>query len=1128
MDIARWLQDLGLSQYEQAFRDNAVDAETLARLTPDDLKEIGVSAVGHRRKLLDAIADLNSAAETAAGNGSGPSGRRSAGPVPASLPHADAERRQLTVMFCDLAGSTILARMLDPEEYRAILSAYHRVCSETIARFDGFVAKYMGDGVLAYFGYPRAHEDEAGRAVRAGLALAENVTRVAVPAGLERLSARVGIATGRVVVGDLIGTGSSQEQSVAGETPNLAARLQALAPPGGVVIAPSTRRLLGSEFALVDLGPQDLKGFTEPLPVWQVRATRAVESRFEAHRTSAAPLIGRTEELAILRRCWERARGHEGQAVLLSGEAGIGKSRVARGLCNSVGSEPHTRLQYQCSPFFSNSPLHPFAEQIERAAGLRHEDTSEERLTKFEALLAQATDDVPAIAPLLATMLSMPLGERYAVPVHDPQRERDLTIEALITYILGLARRQPLLLVMEDVHWADPTTLEVIDQLIDRVASERALLLITSRPEFDAKWQGRPTFVLISLSRLTPRETTALAHEIAGQAELPEAVIQQILERTDGVPLFVEELTKAVLEGDLGAGSHGDPETVVPRAFAVPSTLHDSLMARLDRVPAAKAVAQQASVIGREFPYELLAAISPQTESDLRTELSRLVSSELIFANGVPPEATYAFKHALVRDAAYESLLKSRRRALHEQVADFLEESHPEVATRQPELLAYHLSEARRPERAVIYWRRAADDAARRQAHQEAIAHCMGGLEIVRAIEDQMERERHELELQVRLGNSATSAKGWSADEVGKALYRARELCEKVDNEGLLHPVLVGIFSFHVVKAELRTAETIGLELLALGEARNDRVPQVDGHKALLNARYKLGKFGAARKHFERGFSLYEESPWPAVLIERFDDPAPHLLVIGGCVLWALGYPDRARRAVADAIVRGHRGGHHLSTAHAVHMSGHLSELMDDWEGVRRANEETVALATEWGLSGIVQQVARRERLVAVALHCDREQMEYKRSHPQPGFARSLHDGVLARAYGRRGAPEEGLRIIDESLAWTEETGSRFFNAELYRIRAELLVRAGRTDEAERDYQSALQIACRQGARMWELRSACDLARLWRRQGRHGEARDLLAPVHGWFSEGVDIQELQRSKALLESLSAAAGQGSPD
>jgi class 3 adenylate cyclase/tetratricopeptide (TPR) repeat protein len=1089
VDVAQWLRSLGLAQYEQAFRDNAVDADTLPRLTSDDLKELGVHPVGHRRKLLDAIARLDGSPAHPANTG------------------AEAERRQLTVMFCDLVGSTALANALDPEEYRPILSAYHEACARTVTEFGGFVAKYMGDGVLAYFGYPQAHEDDAVRAVRAGLALTEAVARVPVLSGVAALRARVGAATGLVVVGDLVGAGSSQERSVVGETPNLAARLQSLAPPGAVVIAPATKRLLGNEFNLSDLGPQNLKGFAAPVAAWQVLGTSAVESRFEAHGTGDTPLIGRSDELRLLAQRWEQARSGGGQVAWLSGEAGIGKSRVAREFRALLRSEPHTDVQCQCSPFFSNSPLHPFVERIERDAGLRLDDTPGARLVKLETLLAQATDEVLAIAPAFAGMLSLPVGDRYGPSPYDPGQQRELTIEALIRYLLGLAQRRPLLLLIEDVHWADPTTLEIVDRLVGCVASERILLLITSRPEFSPGWSARPDVTLLPLAGLSQRQTTELAQAIAGRAELPADVFRQILKRTDGVPLFVEELTKAVLERESGA---------------VPATLHDSLMARLDRVPAVKAVAQQASVIGREFSYDMLAGINPQGEPGLRAALRQLVSAGLVSMRGTPAGATYTFKHALVRDVAYGSLLKSRRRELHARIVEVLERSYPDVVARQPELVAHHLSEARLAERAVPYWERAADQAAHRQAHQEAIAHCLRGLEMISLISDPGLRDRHELRLQVRLGNSATSAKGYSAPEVGKALYRAQDLCTELDNDELMHPILVGLFLYHVNKAELRTAEKLGVELLALGDARNDRVLQVDGHKTLLNARYKLGKFVEAQEHLEQGMRLYEEDPWPAALIEQFDDPGPHLLVIGGCVLWVRGYPECARRAVADAIALGHRGGHHLSTAHAVHLSGHLAELMDDWDGVRKANETTMALATEWDLSGLRHQVSLRERLVAVAVHADPEQMEFKRRHPQPGFARPLHDGVLARAYGRQGASEEGLQVIEESLAWAEETGSQFFDAELHRIRAGLLLRMQRTDKAERNYRKALAIARGQGAWMWALRAACDLAQMLCDHGGQVEARDLLVPIYGWFTEGFDVDDLQKAKALLESLSRRA------
>jgi tetratricopeptide (TPR) repeat protein len=920
---------------------------------------------------------------------------------------------------------------------------------------------------------------------------------------MDPLRARVGIATGLVVVGDLVGAGAAQEQSVVGETPNLAARLQTLAAAGAVVIAPATRRLLGGGFNLSDLGPQNLKGFAAPIETWQVLGTRVVESRFEARGTGDTPLIGRAEELRLLAQRWKQARGGNGQVALVTGEAGIGKSRVAREFRDHLQSEPRTDVQCQCSPYFTNSPLHPFAERIERDAGFRQDDTLDERLVKLEFLLAQTTDDVLTGVPVFATMLSIPIGDRYGPSPYDPGQQRELMMETLIGYLLGLAQRQPLLLLVEDVHWADPTTLEVMNRLIDRVASERVMLLITSRTEFSPAWSAPSHVMVIPLAGLSQNQTAELAEAIAGSAGLAADTFQKILERTDGVPLFVEELTKAVLEREAGA---------------VPATLHDSLVARLDRVPAAKAVAQQASVIGREFTYAMLAGINPQAEPSLHAALRQLISCGLVSMRGTPPDATYTFKHALVRDAAYGSLLKSRRQELHARIAEVLERGYADAVARQPELVAHHLSEARLPERAVIYWQRAADYAARRQAHQEAIAHCARGLEMVSLISDPGLRCRHELRLQVRLGNSATSAKGYSAPEVGTALYRARDLCTELGDEGPMHPILVGLYFFHANKAELRAAETLGVELLALGDARKDRVLQVDGHKTLLNARYKLGKFVEAQQHFEQGMRLYEENPWPAALIEQFDDPGPHLLVIGGCVLWVRGYPDRARRTVTDAITAGHRGGHHLSTAHAAHMSGHLAELMGDWDGVQKANEATMALATEWGLSGLRHQVALRERLVAVALHADPEQMAYKRRHPQPGFARPLHDGVLAWAYARRGAPEEGLQIIGESLAWAEETGSQFFDAELHRIRAGLLLRMRRIDKAEQCYGKALEVARGQGARMWELRAACDLAQMLRDHGQQAEARDLLAPIHGWFSEGFDVNDLQRAKALLEGL----------
>ena len=606
MDVGDWLRELGLAQYEQAFREHAVDADTLPRLTSDDLKELGIQVIGHRRKLLDAIARLKGST----------AGSVELRPTSAGQQYlvGAAERRRLTVLFCDLVNSTVLARTLDPEEYGDVLGAYRSICADTIGRFTGFLAKYMGDGVLAYFGYPQAHEDEASRAVRAGLTLVDEVSRLTAPGISERLQARVGIATGLVVVGDLIGAGSSQEQNVAGETPNLAARLQSLAPPGGVVIAPSTRLLLGSEFHLRDLGPQDLKGFLKPVPAWQVLGAHDVESRFAARVSGVSPLVDRADELNLLANRWQRAMRGEGQVALLSGEAGIGKSRLTRALDDvHLSTQAHARVQYQCSPLFSNSPLHPVLDQIQRAAGFRTDDTPTDRVTKLEALLSPATDRAMTVAPLIAEMVSVPL--RGQPSAHDPQRQKELTLKALTEYLLGLSRRQPLLILFEDAHWADPTTMELLDQLIERIASERILLLITFRPEFAVPWNGRRNVSLMALNRLAPSHATELVGAVAGSTQLPRDALAEILAKTDGVPLFIEEFTKAVLEGDSATEAEQKRLSSRRPPLIVPTTLHDSLMARLDRLPGAKTTAQLGAVIGREFQHRILAAISPQVQT---------------------------------------------------------------------------------------------------------------------------------------------------------------------------------------------------------------------------------------------------------------------------------------------------------------------------------------------------------------------------------------------------------------------------------------------------------------------------------------------------------------------------------
>jgi class 3 adenylate cyclase len=638
VDIAAWLRGLGLEQYEPAFRANEIDTRVLPSLTSEDLREIGVVPIGHRRRLLDAIATLNSPLPN-------PPGIRGEGGV-----WAQAERRQLTVMFCDLVGSTALSARLDPEDYREVIAAYHRTVAKIIADAGGYVSRYMGDGVLVYFGYPQAHEDDAERAVRAGLACVDAVGRLDVKS--LKLQARVGIATGLVVVGDVIGEGPAQEQSVVGETPNLAARLQALAQPETVVIATGTRRLLGDLFEYRDLGTIEVKGIAAPVAAWQVLYPSAVASRFEALRGSAlTPLIGRDEEIDLLLRRWARAQKGDGQVVLISGEPGIGKSRIAAELEVHLHAEPHIRLRYFCSPYHQDSALYPFIDQLGRASGFVRDDPPAARLEKLEALLARAAPPDEDVA-FIADLLSLPAAGLHPLPNLSPQRKKERTLEALLRQLEGLARQHSVLMVFEDAHWVDPTSRELLDLTIERLRNLPVLLIVTFRPEFQPIGTAQQQVTMLALNRLGRRDRSTLVAQIAGGKTLPDEVVDQIVDRTDGVPLFIEELTKSVLESG------------VP-LVGIPTTLHDSLMARLDRLAPVRLVAQIGAAIGRQFSYDLLRAVSPFPEDQLQAALARLVASELVFERGAPPDAFYTFKHALVQDAAHGSLLRSARQQLH-------------------------------------------------------------------------------------------------------------------------------------------------------------------------------------------------------------------------------------------------------------------------------------------------------------------------------------------------------------------------------------------------------------------------------------------------------------------------------
>jgi class 3 adenylate cyclase/predicted ATPase len=1111
MDVAAWLRGLGLERYEAAFRDNEIDWEALPKLTAEDLKDLGVVLGGHRRKLLEAIAALRSE--------SGPQ-RPAADQVAPTV-----ERRQLTVMFCDLVGSTELSARLDPEDLREVIAAYHRAVADVVGNLDGFVAKYMGDGVLVYFGYPRAHEDDAERAVRAGLGVVDAVGRLDVKS--VKLQARVGIATGLVVVGDLIGEGSAQEQSVVGETPNLAARLQALAEPDAVVIAAGTRRLVGDLFEYRDLGAVEVKGIAASVPAWQVLRPSVVESRFEALRGLAlTPLIGRDEEIDLLLRRWARARAGDGQVVLVSGEAGIGKSRITAALAERLYADPHLRLRYFCSPYHQDSALYPFIDQLGRAAGFARDDPPAVRLEKLEALLARAAPPDEDVA-FLADLMSLPASQRRPLPDLSPQRKKERTLEALIRQIEGLARRQPVMMVFEDAHWIDPTSRELLDLMVERVRSLPVLLIVTFRPEFQPPWTGQPQVTMLALNRLDRRDRTALVEQIAGGKALPNDVIAQIVDRTDGVPLFVEELTKSVLESGL---LREEVDRYVLDAalppLAIPTTLHASLLARLDRLASVLHVAQIGAAIGREFSYELLRAVSRVPENELQAALGRLVASELVFQRGMPPDAVYAFKHALVQDAAHGSLLRNARQQLHAQIAEALEAQSPETMDSQPELFAQHYAEAGLFEKSVACWGKAGHRSAARSAMAEAAAQLQKGLDQLALLPDTPERQRQELEFCSSLGAVLRAVKGQAAPEVGHAYARAGELWEQLGSPAEFLHVPHGQSLYHLFRGELDLAHRSAEDLLRLSCQRNDTAGLVLGHLSTgRNLRF-AGRFALSRSHLEEVLALYDPNSRRSFVDQMGTHPQNNSRSLLGIVLFCLGYPEQALARGNAAIAEARRLVPRSSLASALANGATVLSLVGDNAALDKWVDQLVAVTTDQGfpqwraLGTILRGWVKVENgEVAEGISLLRSGST---AHCATGAELLVphHTALLARACEIAGQVEEALALLDEALQIVERTGERWFAPELNRHKGRLLLRQGHAEAAEELYRKALNIAEEQGAKLWELRAAASLARLRRDQGRPAEARNLLAPVYGWFTEGFDTQDLKEAKALLDELSS--------
>jgi len=797
-DIAAWLEQLGLGKYAPIFSENELEPADLSELSEDDLKEIGLP-LGPRRRILKAVRALDAADRVP---------KESTGDDAADAhTRVEDERLQLTVMFCDLVGSTALSQKLDPEDYREIIMSFQKAVSEAVRRFDGYVAKYLGDGVLAYFGYPRAHEDDAEQAVRGALASVSAVGRLNGTPD-DRLEVRVGIATGLVVAGDIVDEGASEIAAISGATPNLAARLQAAAEPGCVVIDETTHGLIGQLLKSTALEKQILKGITEPVSAWRVASIRKVESRFEARQSrSLTAFVGRDRELQTLIHCWNQVKEGESEVVLISGEPGIGKSRLTEMLHEHIAKEPRLRLRYQCSPHYTNSALYPVIAQLTHAAGIVVDDPASNKLDKLEALLGQTTRDVSSVAGLFADLLSIPHEGRYAPRNLTPQAQKARTLEALCDQLLALAETQPVMMVFEDLHWIDPTTQELLNLIVERIQGKAVLAILTFRPEYQAPWVGQSRVTLMTLNRLAQQESIELVRNTLVDAGLDAQTLDEVAAKAGGVPLFVEELTRAVMEG-------GTTNTI-------PATIQASLLARLDRLGPAKRIAQIGSVIGREFGHRLLELVSEGDEASMKEQLRALTDSQLVFARGAPPNAIYTFKHALVQDAAYESLLKSRRQELHHQIGKVLEERYPGTVDTEPEILAHHYTNAGLPETAVIHWHKAGQRAKERSANVEAISHLTKGIDLL---------------------GQLMLTKGFAAPQVEGTFSRALELCQQVGKTPKRFSALWGVSYFYGVRSPGAKSNELSEQLFQLAQSEGDQGQRLVAYRQVGAALVNIGQ----------------------------------------------------------------------------------------------------------------------------------------------------------------------------------------------------------------------------------------------------------------------------------------------
>ena len=1118
-DVGEWLRSLGLDQYAEAFAANDVEPDLLDELNDDDLEKLGVASLGHRKRLLKAIAALQSSASAVAG-------ATATTKTPESP--AAAERRQLTVMFCDLVGSTELSGRLDPEDLREVMRRYQDTVAGVVVRFEGHVAKFLGDGVVAFFGWPRAYEDQAERAVRSGLAAIDAVAELKTEDG-QTLAARVGIATGQVVIGDIVGESATEADAVAGETPNLAARLQAVAAPGQVVIGSNTRLLVGETFKMTDLGARSLKGFAAPVGAWHVTDESAAESRFEAaHPHLLARLVGRDPELALLRRAWEQSRAGMGQVVLISGEPGIGKSRLVDALGAELKGQGYTRIILGCSPYHSNSSLHPIIAHLRRILGWQQDDGAETKLAKLENVLREFSAPLDEVVPLFAGLLSLELpADRYPPLALMPQQQKQLTLDAVVAWLLEDAERNPVIQVWEDLHWADPSTLELLALEIEQVPTVPILNVLTFRPGFTPPWPQRSHMTPVTLNRLERPEVEVLIAQQAGGKALPEEVVEHIVGKTDGVPLYVEELTKAILEADfLREGSDGYELTGPLSDVTIPATLQDSLMARLDRLPSIREVAQLGAVLGREFAYEMMQAIVSIGETKLQEGLELLVDAELLYQRGRPPRARYLFKHALVQDAAYQSLLKRTRQYYHRQVAEMLETQFAATVATEPELVAHHYTEAGLAEQAVPYWRRAGERAASSWTNAAAANHFEKAINLLMASPESRDRDEIELTLRLALGGALQKTRGHSGDQSVETTYlRAEELSQHVGNPQQRLAALFGQWRYFIWQSRFAKSRGLATQILEVAESTQDPLDLMLANYALGATVLFQGEIELSLEHLEVAASIHDPKLGSSIAFRLGHDPRVTRLSSTGIALWVQGFPEKAKNATNEAIAIANELQDPFTLALANVFSALTLEFRREFDHLDQPTETALAIAVEhdftvWSALARIHQgslLAHRGDLETGITRLQ-EGIDAYEATRQTLFL-SYYLPRLAECNLLAGRLDDALRVVGSARVFADETGERIWVAEIHRLEGTITAEIGADiGAAEACFHRALEVARRHGAKSLELRAAISLAGHWRDQAKVAAARDLLAPVYNWFTEGFDTPDLKDAKLLLDEL----------